>query len=334
MSSTVLSYFRLCQAWRRIFLNHNVNLRPVVLPVTSKVLFSTQLFPKRKDSALSSIVSSQHSSSKKYRKFAEKLKLYLRLMRVDKPTGALLLFWPCTWSIALAAAPGVLPDVRLLALFAVGSFCMRSAACIVNDIIDKDYDRKVLRTSSRPLASGQISTMQATKVLAVLLSCSLSALLQLNWHSVLLGVSSLSLVTAYPYIKRFSYWPQLCLGITLNWGVLLAWVEVHNSYSSLLTVLPLYGACVCYTVIYDSIYSHQDKEDDVKVGVKSTALMFGDDTVLWLSGFATLMTGGLLYTGHICHQAWPFYAGVAVTALHVWWQVYKLIVHAYFKSTV
>ncbi|VDO38890.1 unnamed protein product [Brugia timori] len=195
---------------------------------------------------------------------------YLKLMRIDKPTGFWLLYWPCTWSIALSATPGSLPDLKMLALFGAGSILMRSAGCIVNDIFDKNYDRmysqmfcvsllpfyvKVERTQSRPLASGELSNRQALSVLAVLLSGSLAILLQFSWFSVAVGASSLFLVVVYPLAKRYTYWPQFVLGLTSNWGVFIAWS--HLCPNTLLTVIPLYTATVLYTATYDTIYSHQ-----------------------------------------------------------------------------
>uniref|UniRef100_A8Q2P0 4-hydroxybenzoate polyprenyltransferase n=1 Tax=Brugia malayi TaxID=6279 RepID=A8Q2P0_BRUMA len=181
---------------------------------------------------------------------------YLKLMRIDKPTGFWLLYWPCTWSIALSATPGSLPDLKMLALFGAGSILMRSAGCIVNDIFDKNYDRMVERTQSRPLASGELSNRQALSVLAVLLSGSLAILLQFSWFSVAVGASSLFLVVVYPLAKRYTYWPQFVLGLTSNWGVFIAWS--HLCPNTLLTVIPLYTATVLYTATYDTIYSHQD----------------------------------------------------------------------------
>uniref|UniRef100_A0A5S6QHP5 4-hydroxybenzoate polyprenyltransferase, mitochondrial n=1 Tax=Trichuris muris TaxID=70415 RepID=A0A5S6QHP5_TRIMR len=247
---------------------------------------------------------------------------YLKLMRADKPIGTLLLYWPCTWSIALCATPGCLPDLKLLALFGLGSFLMRGASCIVNDLWDREFDRRVARTKCRPLASGEVSTFQAFSLLGGLLTGSLVVLLQLNYYCVLLGVCSLPLVAAYPLFKRFTFWPQVALGVTLNWGVLLAWVELNNaSLSALVSVLPLYAACVCYTIVYDTIYSHQDKTDDMAIGVKSTAIKFGNRTKTYLAGFGSVMTGCLLLTGTICDQTWPYYFGVGLAAAQLSWQI-------------
>ncbi|VDN06312.1 unnamed protein product [Thelazia callipaeda] len=307
---------------------------------------------------------------------------YLRLMRIDKPTGFWLLYWPCTWSIGLAAPPGSLPDFKMLALFACGSILMRSAGCVINDIFDKNYDKMVRRTQSRPLASGELSNREAFALLAVLLSGSLSILLQFNWFSVIVGASSLSLVIAYPLAKRFTYWPQLVLGLTSNWGVLLAWC--HLCPKTLLAVIPLYTATVLYTatydtiysqqvlclilsyvyskinsrlafnwgallgwaavrdelcwivalllylaslnwtLIYDTIYAHQDKKDDIMAGVKSTALLFGDKTKKWLTGFAVATVLGFGTTGAMLHQTWPFYTALSATAAHLSWQIWTV----------
>ncbi|CAG9532651.1 unnamed protein product [Cercopithifilaria johnstoni] len=285
---------------------------------------------------------------------------YLKLMRIDKPTGFWLLYWPCTWSIALATPPGSLPDLKMLALFGAGSILMRSAGCIVNDIFDKDYDKMVERTKSRPLASGELNNRQAVAVLSLLLSGSFLILLQFSWFSVIVGASSLFLVVAYPLAKRYTYWPQLVLGLTSNWGVFIAWC--HLCPNTLLTVMPLYTATVFYTatydtiyrltfnwgallgwavirdelctvalllymasvnwtLIYDTIYAHQDKTDDLIAGIKSTALLFGDKTKYLLAGFAALTILGIGTTGFMVQQTWPFYSALAATGVHLAWQI-------------
>ncbi|CAB3403595.1 unnamed protein product [Caenorhabditis bovis] len=181
---------------------------------------------------------------------------YLELMRADKPIGTWLLYWPCTWSIAIAAPAGQLPSLYMLSLFGAGAFLMRSAGCVINDLWDKDFDRRVERTKSRPLACGSLSNKQAVGLLGGLLSASLAILLQLNWYSVAVGASSMLLVVGYPLAKRYTYWPQFVLGATLNWGVLIAWAELVRLENAT-TFVPLYAATVLYTVIYDTIYSHQ-----------------------------------------------------------------------------
>ncbi|RXG62123.1 4-hydroxybenzoate polyprenyltransferase, mitochondrial [Armadillidium vulgare] len=205
----------------------------------------------------------------------QKIQPYLQLMRVDRPIGSWLLFWPCGWSIALAAPSGSLPDPYILTLFAVGSFIMRGAGCTINDMWDKDLDKKVERTSSRPLAVGAVNQLESLIFLSFQLGLGCLILLQLNWYSIMLGISSLgncnNLVVLYPLMKRFTYWPQLMLGFTFNWGALLGWSAVQGS-CDWSVVLPLYIAGISWTLIYDTIYAHQDKKDDALIGIKSTAL--------------------------------------------------------------
>ncbi|XP_053559212.1 4-hydroxybenzoate polyprenyltransferase, mitochondrial [Bombina bombina] len=248
---------------------------------------------------------------------------YLRLMRLDKPIGTWLLYLPCTWSIALAAVPGNLPDLSLLALFGTGAVLMRGAGCTINDMWDRDFDRKVERTASRPIASGDISQFQSLVFLGGQLSLALCVLLCLNYYSIALGAASLSLVVTYPLMKRVTYWPQLVLGLTFNWGALLGWSAVKGS-CDWSVCLPLYFSGVMWTLIYDTIYAHQDKKDDVFVGVKSTALRFNEQTKQWLSGFSVAMLGGLTLTGLSCDQTFPYYTAVVLTGAHLFYQIYTL----------
>ncbi|XP_052213724.1 4-hydroxybenzoate polyprenyltransferase, mitochondrial-like isoform X2 [Dreissena polymorpha] len=247
---------------------------------------------------------------------------YLRLIRFDKPIGTYLLFWPCTWSIGLAATAGSLPSLYLITLFGLGSFIMRGAGCIINDMWDKDIDAKVERTKSRPLASGELTYFQALSFLGLNLSLALGILLQLNWYSIYLGASSMLLVVAYPLAKRFTYWPQVLLGLTFNYGAMVGWCAVKNGLD--VPVLPLYAACICWTLFYDTIYAHQDKYYDMLIGVKSTALKFGDRTKLWLTGFGSAMIGLLGLTGHLCDQTWPYYVALSTTAAHLAHQLYTV----------
>lgn len=248
---------------------------------------------------------------------------YLRLMRLDKPIGTWLLYLPCTWSIALAAEPGHLPHLDMLTLFGVGSLVMRGAGCTINDMWDKDFDKKVARTSTRPIASGEISQMQALVFLGGQLSLGLGVLLCLNYYSIALGASSLLLVITYPLMKRITYWPQLVLGLVFNWGALLGWSAVKGS-CDWSVCLPLYLSGVMWTLMYDTIYAHQDKEDDIKIGVKSTALMFQDQTKPWLSGFAVAMMSGLVAAGINAEQTLPYYAVLTTVGIHLAHQIYTL----------
>eukprot|EP00386_Alphamonas_edax_P012930 GDKI01040106.1.p1 GENE.GDKI01040106.1~~GDKI01040106.1.p1 ORF type:complete len:295 (-),score=50.22 GDKI01040106.1:37-921(-) len=207
----------------------------------------------------------------------------------------------------MASPAGMLPDPTLLGLFAVGAVVMRSAGCIVNDWWDKDLDKLVERTKHRPLASGAITEKQAGLYLAGHLAVGLSILLQFNWFSVAVGASSLLLVGAYPLMKRVTYMPQAVLGLTFNWGVLLGWAASRGSLMPLEVVLPLYFAGACWTMVYDTIYAHQDKNDDEKCGIKSTALLFGDKTPEFLFGF-TAGNWALLTAAGLAHSlAMPYF---------------------------
>ncbi|XP_036618354.1 4-hydroxybenzoate polyprenyltransferase, mitochondrial [Trichosurus vulpecula] len=251
---------------------------------------------------------------------------YLRLMRLDKPIGTWLLYLPCTWSIGLAAEPGCFPDWYMLSLFGTGAILMRGAGCTINDMWDQDYDKKVTRTANRPIAAGDISTFQSLVFLGGQLSLALCVLLCLNYYSIALGAASLSLVVIYPLMKRITYWPQLALGLTFNWGALLGWSAIKGS-CDVSVCLPLYLSGVMWTLIYDTIYAHQDKRDDALIGLKSTALRFKEDTKQWLSGFSVVMLGGLTLAGLNCDQTTPYYAAVAATGAHLAHQIYTLNIH-------
>jgi 4-hydroxybenzoate polyprenyltransferase len=218
----------------------------------------------------------------------------------------MLLLWPCIWSTALAAPLGALPDAVLIAKFAVGAFVMRGAGCTINDLWDQDFDKRVERTKSRPLASGALNSTQALAFLSVQLSAGLAVLLSLNPESIILGAASMPLVVCYPLMKRFTNWPQLVLGLTFNWGALVGWTAAASSSSASVlalalgkgsettlsglveraaelsvaaashlppglaeSALPLYGAGVCWTLIYDTLYGYQDRKDDQKIGMCS-----------------------------------------------------------------
>ncbi|KAH8871316.1 4-hydroxybenzoate polyprenyltransferase isoform 3 [Schistosoma japonicum] len=197
-----------------------------------------------------------HASEIRPSKSSHLLKSYFELGRFARPTGTWLLYLPCTWSIALAAPPGHLPDLYMLALFGMGSVLMRSAGCTINDMWDKKYDTLVKRTKDRPLASGALNFPQALLFLGAQLSASLVILLQLNWYSVFLGFMSMIPVITYPLFKRVTYWPQLVLGLTLNWGIWLGYSAI-NGFCVFSVCTPLYLAAVCWTCTYDTIYSHQ-----------------------------------------------------------------------------
>jgi len=215
---------------------------------------------------------------------------YLRLSRADRPIGTWLLLLPCFWGLALAVAAdpagGSLFDLWIALGCALGAFLMRGAGCTWNDITDRHIDAKVARTRSRPLPSGQVSVKKALVWLGVQVAVSALILLSFNWFSIGLGIAALLPVAIYPFAKRFTWWPQVFLGIAFNWGALLAWAA-HTGSLSLAPVL-LYLAGIGWTLFYDTIYAHQDRDDDALIGVKSTARLFGDATKKWLFGFQVL----------------------------------------------
>ncbi len=242
---------------------------------------------------------------------------FLRLARLDRPIGTWLLLLPCWWSVAMAAAGW--PDPVFLALFAIGSVVMRGAGCTVNDVVDRDIDGRVARTATRPIASGQITLPQAAMFLALQLLLGLAVLVQFNVFTVALGISSLALVALYPFMKRVTYWPQLFLGFTFNWGALLGWAAVRGDFGAAPGLL--YAAGVFWTLGYDTIYAHQDKEHDALIGIKSTALKFGPRTRPWLTGFYTATVLLMAAAGHFAGLHWPYFAVLAVAALQLAWQV-------------
>ncbi|MFA4995141.1 MAG: 4-hydroxybenzoate octaprenyltransferase [Bdellovibrionales bacterium] len=206
---------------------------------------------------------------------------YLRLMRLDKPTGTWLLLIPCWWGVALSAE--LFPNLWYMFLFAVGAVVMRGAGCVVNDIYDRNLDGLVERTSARPLANGEINLLQAVAFLALLLFLGLCVLLLFNRATIILGASSLVLVFTYPLMKRITWWPQLFLGFTFNWGVLMGGMAVTETLD--FPHVLAYIAGIFWTLGYDTIYAHQDKRDDLQIGIKSTALLFGEVSLWWISLF-------------------------------------------------
>lgn len=252
---------------------------------------------------------------------------YLRLMRADRPIGVWLLFIPCLWGLALAAAEGAGGPVLLYyaALMGVGAYVMRSAGCAYNDIVDKDFDAKVERTALRPIPSGQISVKQAWGVLVGLSLIGLIVLLQFNLFTIIVGVSSLTLIAAYPFMKRITWWPQAWLGLTFNWGALIGYAAATSGLS--LSAVTLYAAGVFWTLGYDTIYAHQDTEDDALIGVKSSALRLGDATKPWLAGFYAMTIVLFALAGAFGGASFVYYTALAPAALHFVWQVRKLDIH-------
>jgi len=202
------------------------------------------------------------------------LKIFIDLTRLNKPIGFMLLFWPCSWGLAYAYL--INQDVNLfinyLILFFLGSVLMRSAGCVVNDIVDKDFDKKIKRTKKRPIAAGKISVKHSLVYVFTLCSLAFLVLIQFNFLTILLGMGSMIFAFSYPYMKRITYWPQLFLGITFNWGLVMAWVSVNNNIS--LEIILLYISAIFWTLGYDTIYGSQDMSEDEIIGLKSTSIKF------------------------------------------------------------
>ncbi len=250
------------------------------------------------------------------------LRPYLKLARMDRPIGTWLLLWPCWWSIALAAPAGTWPDLWLLVLFGIGALVMRGAGCTFNDIVDRDFDSRVERTRLRPIPAGQVSLKQAIAWMVLLSLVGFVILLQFNIFAIGVGVASLALVAAYPFMKRITYWPQAWLGLTFNWGALLGWAAVTGNLGP--APLTLYAAGLFWTLGYDTIYAHQDKEDDALIGVKSTALKLGQRTRPWLFVFYAVATAGIAAAGFLAGTGWPFYLGLMIAAGHLAWQAVRV----------
>jgi 4-hydroxybenzoate polyprenyltransferase len=249
---------------------------------------------------------------------------YLQLMRADRPIGTWLLLWPCWWSAALAwiAAGRTQPDLWLLFLFAVGATVMRGAGCTYNDIIDRDFDAQVTRTQARPIPSGQVSPFAAAVFMVVLCFIGLAVLLQFNLFAIGLGILSLAVVAFYPFMKRITHWPQSVLGLAFSWGALMGWAQTFGRLDW--PALALYAAAIAWTIGYDTIYAHQDKEDDAIVGLKSTALRFGARTKPWLTLFFTLAVALLALAGYGAGAGAPFFIGLFLASFHLVWQVVTL----------
>ena len=248
---------------------------------------------------------------------------YARLMRLDRPIGTWLLLLPCWWGLALAWRGGGTAVewpafLWLVGLFSVGALVMRGAGCVVNDLWDRDIDRKVARTADRPIASGQIPVRHALAFLAVLLAIGLAILLQLNRTCWWLGVLVLALVFTYPGFKRVTFWPQFVLGLTFNWGALMGWAAVTDGIAA--PCLVLYAAGLFWTLGYDTIYAHQDREDDALIGVKSSALVLGRRTRPFLFAVYPVALSLIGASGYLAGLAWPFWIGLGAAGAHLAWQ--------------
>ncbi len=245
---------------------------------------------------------------------------YLRLARMDRPIGTLLLLWPCWWSIAMATDGW--PSPLLLLLFAVGALVMRGAGCCWNDIADREFDGRVERTRTRPIPSGQVTVRQAIIFMGFLSLLGLVILLTFNLFAILVGVTSLLTVLIYPFMKRFVWWPQFFLGLAFNWGALLGWAAVKGEFGWPPILLYLGG--IAWTLGYDTIYAHLDKEDDMLVGIKSTALLLKDKTHTWLWYFYFSALFLFAAAGVSANLNLWFLTGILFAAFQIGWQVLTL----------
>ncbi len=254
------------------------------------------------------------------------LRPYLRLGRFDRPIGGWLLLFPCWWSQTLAEIGSGKPYPRLdyLLLFAIGAFVMRASGCAFNDYVDRDIDAKVQRTAKRPLPSGQISPAMALVFVVATALIGLAVLLQFNTFTIFLAILSLPVVAAYPFAKRVTPFPQFVLGMVFSWGALVGWASIKGSLG--VPAIILFAGGVLWTVGYDTIYAHQDKEDDALLGLGSTALNFGEDTVsyvgvLYLSAVALWLLAGAMAGMHLI-----YYLALTLVFLQMSWQVSTLAI--------
>ncbi|PCH82042.1 MAG: 4-hydroxybenzoate octaprenyltransferase [Hyphomicrobiales bacterium] len=254
---------------------------------------------------------------------------FARMARLDRPIGWRLLLWPCWWSVALAVASdpssdasAYWQDIQYLMLFFVGAVVMRGAGCTWNDIVDRKIDALVERTRSRPLPSGQITVRAAGVFLTLQALIGLIVLLQFNRYTVLLGLSSLLVVAIYPFMKRITHWPQFVLGLAFSWGGMLGWTAHFGSLHP--AAIAVFAASVVWTIGYDTIYAHQDTDDDELIGIKSTAMLFKDDTRNWLVVFYGATIALLALAVFLAELGVAAYIGIGIAALHLGWQILVL----------
>jgi 4-hydroxybenzoate polyprenyltransferase len=249
---------------------------------------------------------------------------YLRLARLDRPIGSWLLLLPCWWSCALAAiaAQRAVPNLIHVALFFIGAFAMRGAGCTWNDIVDRDLDASVERTRSRPIPSRQVSVFQASTFLVLQALVGLAVLVSFNAFTIALGIASLAIVAVYPFMKRITYWPQIVLGLAFSWGALMGWAAFFGRLDA--PALLLYAGSIAWVIGYDTIYAHQDREDDALIGIKSTALLFGERTKPMLAVFYTLAVILIGAAGYAAGAGVVFALSLLAFAAHLAWQIVRL----------
>ena len=248
---------------------------------------------------------------------------YLRLARLDRPIGSWLLLLPCWWSVGLAAVhAGSQVDLVHVVLFFIGAFAMRGAGCTWNDIVDRDLDARVERTRSRPIPSGQVTVAAAAAFLTLQALVGLAVLLQFNRFTVYVGFASLAVVAIYPFMKRFIDWPQIVLGLAFSWGALMGWPAAFGRLD--LPAFLLYAGAISWVIGYDTIYAHQDREDDALIGIKSTALLFRERTKPMLAAFYALAVMLIALAGWSAGAGVVFSLGLLAFAAHLSWQIGRL----------
>ena len=252
------------------------------------------------------------------------LRPFGHLARFDRPSGAWLLLFPCWWGQTLGEVSlgRAYPNLWHLVLFLIGAFVMRGAGCAYNDIIDRDFDAKVERTRSRPIPSGQVTPLQALLFACTLSVVGLLVLIQFNSFTIWLSIASLALVAAYPFAKRLTNWAQLVLGFTFKWGALVGFSAATGGLGW--PALWLYAGCIAWTVGYDTIYAHQDSRDDAVIGLRSTALRFGNDTGTWLSCLYAAAVMCWLIAALAASASWPVFVALLLVALQMVWQIATL----------
>jgi 4-hydroxybenzoate polyprenyltransferase len=251
---------------------------------------------------------------------------YLRLARLDRPIGSWLLLMPCWWSAGLAGMhAGQRPSLWHIVLFFIGALAMRGAGCTWNDLVDRDLDAKVERTRSRPIPSKQVTVAQATFFMLAQALVGFLVLIQFNDFTVLMGLLSLAVVAIYPFMKRITYWPQIVLGLAFSWGALMGWPAAFGRLDW--APLVLYAGSIAWVIGYDTIYAHQDREDDLLIGIKSTALLFGENTRPMLTSFYAAAVALIGIAGALAGGRLIFLLGLAAFAAHLAWQVIRLDVN-------
>lgn len=249
-----------------------------------------------------------------------KINLYLQLMRFHQPAGILLLLWPALWALWIAAEGK--PAASLLIIFILGVIVMRSAGCVFNDYADRKFDIKVTRTCKRPLTTGQVSPLEAMILFGVLCLLALVLVLFLNLKTIMLSMVALALALIYPFMKRITYFPQLCLGLAFAWSIPMAFMATNTHIPAYAWVI--FVITVIWTVIYDTQYAMIDRNDDVQIGIKSTAIWFGEYDIAMISAFFVLFFGGLVFLGMLINFGWVYYCFIFASLLLASYQIYLI----------